>query len=550
MAKRFINGSSSIVQESLDGLVRSTPNLTRLDGYPDIKVVVRSDWDKDAGRVAVICGGGSGHEPAFAGFVGEGFLSAAVCGNIFASPSQEAVLAAIVAVSGPAGCLLVCMNYTGDRFCFGIAAARAKNEYGLNVKLLVVSDDVAIADAKQPRGLAGTLFVLKVAGAAAAAGATLDSVEAEAAVAACNVHSLGVSFSSCTLPGTGKPREVERMASDEMEVGLGIHGEPGFEKMKLGTADEISKLIADRLLTKLSPGTNCAMMVNNLGSVPPMEMGLMTKSLLTRMGAKLLVGPAHLMTSLDMNGIQVSILQLMPNMEHRLLAPTAARAWPAAVAPQAPVFLPVPLRPPPAAEANPVRDSTAEATIQRSCEALMAAASELNELDAKVGDGDCGNTLKQSAEAVLAILPRISTANPKVVFSAIARELGTVGGSSGVLLSIMFSTMAGVMSEGVAWEREALAAAFAEGVASIMRVGGSQPGSRTMVDVLFPVSEAVSQGTPAGDIVAIANQKADASSLIKATDFGRSHYLSQESLLGSKDPGCVAAAIVFRAIFN
>lgn len=324
MSKRFINRKDDIVLEAVDGLIKATPNITRLDGYPDVKVVVRSDWDKNSGKVSVICGGGSGHEPSFAGFVAEGFLTAAVCGNVFASPSQDAVLAAIVATTGPAGCLLVCMNYTGDRFCFGIAAARAKNEYGLNVQLLVVSDDVAIPDAKQPRGLAGTLFVLKIAGAAAAAGVGLDVVLAESEAASKNVRSLGVSFGMCTQPGD--PKQEERMAEDEMEVGLGIHGEPGYKKMKLASADDIAKLISESLLKTVSDGAELAIMVGNLGSVTPMEMSLFTNSLLKYMKAELLVGPASLMTSLDMNGLQVSILQLDASMKDRLLSPTSARA--------------------------------------------------------------------------------------------------------------------------------------------------------------------------------------------------------------------------------
>jgi len=546
MAKRFINDPSSIVLEAVDGLIQSTPNVTRLDGYPDIKVVVRSDWDKAAGKVSVICGGGSGHEPSFAGFVADGFLAGAVCGNIFASPSQDAVLAAIVATTGPAGCLLVCMNYTGDRFCFGIAAARAKNEYGLNVKLLVVSDDVAIPDAKQPRGLAGTLFVLKVAGAAAAAGLGLEAVEAEAASVSKNVRSLGVSFSSCSMPGEAK--QEERIAEDEMEVGLGIHGEPGFKKMKLATADKIAKLTAESLLKTVDPSTELAVMVGNLGSVTPMEMSLMTNSLLKHMKAKLLVGPASLMTSLDMNGIQVSILQLGEGMEQRLLAPTEARAWPAAVALSFPAIMPMPLKAPPAAEANPVRDEAIEATVRKACEALIAATSVLNELDGKVGDGDCGNTMKQGAEMVVALLPEVSTSSPKALFTAMGGKLDKLGGSSGVLLSIMFTTMAGIVSAEDKWSRESIAPAFAEGVATIMRVGGAQPGMRTMIDVLQPTAEAVKSGTAGVEIAKLAQEKADATAQIKATNFGRSQYLNEESLAGFKDPGCVAAAKVVAAL--
>lgn len=546
MSKRFINRKDDIVLEAVDGLIKATPNITRLDGYPDVKVVVRSDWDKNSGKVSVICGGGSGHEPSFAGFVAEGFLTAAVCGNVFASPSQDAVLAAIVATTGPAGCLLVCMNYTGDRFCFGIAAARAKNEYGLNVQLLVVSDDVAIPDAKQPRGLAGTLFVLKIAGAAAAAGVGLDVVLAESEAASKNVRSLGVSFGMCTQPGD--PKQEERMAEDEMEVGLGIHGEPGYKKMKLASADDIAKLISESLLKTVSDGAELAIMVGNLGSVTPMEMSLFTNSLLKYMKAELLVGPASLMTSLDMNGLQVSILQLDASMKDRLLSPTSARAWPVATPPSAPTLMAMPLKAPPAKEPSPVRDEAIEAPIRKACEALIAAAAELNELDSKVGDGDCGNTMKQGAEMVLALLPEVSTSSPKALLTAIGSRLDKLGGSSGVLLSIMFTTMAGTVGVDSKWNRETIGLAFFEGVATIMRVGGAEVGMRTMVDVLQPVSEAMRASASGADIVKLAQEKADATAQIKSTNFGRSQYLSEESLAGFKDPGCVAAAIVMKVL--
>ena len=158
--KRFTNAKANIVTEAIDGFLATTANdkLARLDGYPHTKVIVRTDWDK--ARVALVSGGGSGHEPAHVGFVGEGMLTAAVCGEIFASPTVDAVLSAILAVTGEAGCLLIVKNYTGDRLNFGLAAERAK-AMGLKVEMVIVGDDIAIPGALQPRGVAGTLFVHK-----------------------------------------------------------------------------------------------------------------------------------------------------------------------------------------------------------------------------------------------------------------------------------------------------------------------------------------------------------------------------------------------------
>ena len=174
----FMNKKEDIVTEAIDGAIAASGGaLSRLDGYPHIRVVVRSDWEKS--KVALVSGGGSGHEPAHAGFVGQGMLTAAICGDVFASPSVDAVLAGILAVTGPAGCLLIVKNYTGDRLNFGLAAERAR-AFGLNVRMVVVDDDIALPDLPQARGVAGTLFVHKVAGAAAEQGASLDEV-AEAA---------------------------------------------------------------------------------------------------------------------------------------------------------------------------------------------------------------------------------------------------------------------------------------------------------------------------------------------------------------------------------
>ena len=190
--KHFINDRSAVVTEAVElAITLGEGKLARLDGYPSIKVVVRTDADRS--RVAIVSGGGAGHEPAHAGFVGDGMLTAAVCGEIFASPSVDAVLAGILAVTGEAGCLLIVKNYTGDRLNFGLAAERAR-ALGLDVAMVIVADDVAIAGAPRPRGIAGTLFVHKVAGHLARAGASLAAVKEAAERVAGAVRSLGVSL--------------------------------------------------------------------------------------------------------------------------------------------------------------------------------------------------------------------------------------------------------------------------------------------------------------------------------------------------------------------
>ena len=223
---QFINTKETLVTEAIEGLLRSSGGrLARLDGFPHIKVVVRSDWDKS--RVALVSGGGSGHEPAHAGFVGQGMLTAAVCGEVFASPSVDAVLAGILAVTGEAGCLLIVKNYTGDRLNFGLAAERAR-ALGLKVAMVTVDDDVALPDLPQARGVAGTLFVHKLAGALAEQGADLTTVTQAAERAIAGTVSIGMSLNTCTVPGSVRE---DRIGAGKAELGLGIHGEAGVEQV-------------------------------------------------------------------------------------------------------------------------------------------------------------------------------------------------------------------------------------------------------------------------------------------------------------------------------
>ncbi|MEM8551594.1 MAG: dihydroxyacetone kinase subunit DhaK, partial [Pseudomonadota bacterium] len=260
---KFINTKETLVTEAIDGTLRTAGGrLARLDGYPFIKVVVRTDWHKS--KVALISGGGSGHEPSHAGFVGKGMLTAAVCGEVFASPSVDAVLAAILAVTGKAGCLLIVKNYTGDRLNFGLAAERARAQ-GLRVSMVVVDDDVALPDLPQPRGVAGTLFVHKIAGALAEDGSDLDAVTEAATRVIKGVVSIGMSLDTCTIPGS--PKE-ERIGLGKAELGLGIHGEAGIEQVNFSTAREAMEMVVDRLAPAIGAGPHVALL-NNLGGATP-----------------------------------------------------------------------------------------------------------------------------------------------------------------------------------------------------------------------------------------------------------------------------------------
>src|SRR5262245_16615732 len=243
--KKLINRPAAVVEEMVEGLVAVFPGLRRLTGQT---VLVRAEIpDSTTRQVAVISGGGSGHEPAHAGYVGRGMLSAAVAGDVFTSPSPDAVLAAIRATAGPAGALLVIKNYTGDRLNFGLAAELARAE-GIPVESVLVADDVALAASAGHagrRGLAGTVLVHKIAGAGAGAGGPLAVVAAAARAAAEAVRTMGVALTPCTVPAAGRPGFT--LGETEVELGLGIHGEPGVRRGPLEPADAL----VDRMLAAI-----------------------------------------------------------------------------------------------------------------------------------------------------------------------------------------------------------------------------------------------------------------------------------------------------------
>ena len=265
----FMNHRENIVTEAIDGLLMASGGkLVRLDGYPHIRVVMRADWDKS--RVAIVSGGGSGHEPAHAGFVGPGMLTAAVCGDVFASPSVDAVLAGILAVTGPSGCLLIVKNYTGDRLNFGLAAERA-SAYGLKVNIVIVDDDIALPDLPQARGLAGTLFVHKVAGHFAEQGQDLARVTKAAEQVVAATKSIGMSLDTCTVPGSVKEN---RIAAGKAELGLGIHGEPGVEQIDFVSAEQAMTAVTQKL-AGMTDAQSHVVLLNNLGAASVLEMSVL-----------------------------------------------------------------------------------------------------------------------------------------------------------------------------------------------------------------------------------------------------------------------------------
>ncbi|MPW28115.1 DAK2 domain-containing protein [Agarivorans sp. B2Z047] len=542
MADLVINDRESWVNDSIDGALYTQQhnNLSRLDFGNDIKVIARSDWRKD--KVAIICGGGSGHEPAHAGFVGKGMLTAAVCGDLFAAPSVDAVLNAILHVTGDAGCLVIIKNYTGDRLNFGLACEKAK-EMGRKVEMVIVSDDISIPDNPKPRGIAGTLFVHKVAGYVAEQGEDLAAVTKAAQDTIDATASIGIALQSCTLPSDNSE---ERIAKGKAELGLGIHGEAGIETIDLSQCKELVRIMSDKLLTAC-PSDSHAVLINNLGGLSPIEMNVVAKDVVeSALGenAEYFIGPAPLMTAIDMKGFSISMLKLDELKRAALFADSQTSAWPGVSAKQPLAFTPCESLSSTIKFDASQNDEVASA-LRTVCNTIIDSESALNHLDAIVGDGDTGSTFASGARKVLAELDanQLPLNEPALLMTVIGQQLTTVmGGSSGVLLSIFF-TAAGRELAG----SDDLVAALQAGLARMMHYGGAAVGDRTMIDALFPAFEAWKKDGFAAGVLAA---KAGAESTLTMTkaNAGRSSYLNSDTLNGVKDPGAFAVEKVFESL--
>lgn len=553
----FHNGRERFVPDLIDSLVM-TEEVERLD-IPEGHVLIRAGASPSE-QVAVISGGGSGHEPAHAGFLGEGMLTAAVPGSLFASPPVGAILAAIRAVTGTGGCLLIIKNYTGDRLNFGLAAERARAE-GLDVRTVLMGDDVALPDHDQPRGLAGTVLVHKVAGHLAATGASLDEVTAAAERTAGAVSTIGLALGPATMP-TETPQQGGQEDSRGAELGLGIHNEPGARAVDIDAAHQAVGLALDALSAPeiLDAGGEAGVVavLNDLGGCSPQENLILTRELLTQLGVehiRRLVGPAPLMTSLDMHGFSVSLLPATDELLAALDAPTTAPGWPGVRAPR---LSRDPVRVAEGASSSvdsteATADGVVEAAVMRGGAALTEARTELDELDRVAGDGDAGETFSAGAAAIAELIDsgELGFAEPAPALRQVASKLeGVMGGSSGVLLAILFTAMARSFDEqgGRAGGAAAWAAALEEGIAAMQHHGGASEGDRTMLDALLPAQRALATGSLA-DAVAAAEQGAQSTAGLEAKA-GRAAYVPGESIRGKPDAGAVAVTRFLTALLG
>ena len=560
--KKFINHPQDVVEEMLEGLLVLYPGCVRLPGH---KALVRADAEQARGtQVAVLSGGGSGHEPAHAGYIGQGMLSAAVAGEVFTSPSSDTVFAAIQAVAGKSGALLVVKNYTGDRLNFGLAAEMARAE-GIPVEMIIVDDDVALSGSDRAtgaRGLAGTIFIHKLVGAAAAEGRSLAELVAIGKAAVGSLATMGVSFSAGTSPAVGRPSF--ELGDREMELGLGIHGEPGVKRMQLQAADELTETLLSTILQqrKFAAQKPVSVMINNLGATTEMELAIVARHAVSYLESKgftvARVFAGTFLSSLDMAGISISVLGLDDERVRWIDAATRAPAWPNVLrqAPGKPTAIKIGASVISAAGGDPQTEAgrKAKQAIDAACQAMIAAEGELAEMDRVTGDGDLGTNMARAAKAMqdsaypLDDIP----ATLKALGHTLRRELG---GSSGPLYGVLFlrcgSALEGVRTTGLAKWAEALR----QGCQAISELGGAKPGDRTMLDALDPFAKTLQQAaglkaTPDAVLAALeaAERGAEATAQMKPR-LGRSSYLG-DRVLGYPDPGAKAVSIWLRAACN
>ena len=516
------------------------------------------------GKVSVVVGGGSGHYPAFAGYVGPGMADAAVAGEIFASPSTAAVARVCRNADHGGGILLGFGNYAGDVLNFGVAAERLRAE-GIDVRIVTVTDDVASAPADQHlrrRGIAGDFIVFKVAGAAAEAGLDLDAVERVTRLANDRTCSFGVAFGGCTLPGATEP--LFTVPKGMMALGLGIHGEPGIRDTEIVPASALAKLLVETVLAERPVGARrAAVLLNGLGATKYEELFVLwdaVEALLQASGVDL-VAPevGEYVTSLDMQGCSLTVLWLDEELERYWVAPcdtpvfrrggtfrTERAATGADVQDETPVFDP----------ASPASQESARrlsGILDAMVAVLTEAEAELGRIDAFAGDGDHGQGMRRGAtaarEAMRQALAARAGAKSALGFAGDAWA-DRAGGTSGAIWGLLLRSWSSAFSDQQAIGDDDVVRGARAALDDVMRLGGARPGDKTLVDSFLPFVAALETGRADG--LALKQAWRKASDICKAAAdataplsprLGRARPLAERSI-GHPDAGAVSLALL------
>lgn len=523
-----------------------------------------------AGKVALVVGGGSGHYPAFLGYVGPGMADAAVAGDVFASPSTSAVTGVARAAQRGGGVILGFGNYAGDVLNFGAAAERLRAE-GIDARILAVADDVASAridERGRRRGVAGDLLVFKMVGAAAEAGMDLDAVMAVAARANAATLSFGVAFDGCTLPGQGAP--LFTVAPGEVALGLGIHGEPGISSQPMQTAAELARLLLQPLLAERPAGHagKVAAVLNGLGRTKYEELYVLwhhLSGLLAEAGLQVIepeVG--EFVTSLDMAGCSLSLTWLDDELEALWRAPADSPAFrKGRVAPQAPDAAVIPASQPadaPLVQGSPAAQRAGQCIaglMRQLAETLAGAEAELGRIDAQAGDGDHGQGMARgSAAAAQAAAAAAQAGAGAGTVLALAGDAWAdrAGGTSGALWGVALRAWGQVLADQDAPSAQAVASGAEAALSAVVRLGGAQPGDKTLVDALVPFAHTLTARVAAGDSLpgawdraAVAATEAAEATARLLPRLGRARPLAERSL-GHPDAGAISLALCARAV--
>lgn len=557
---KILNDPGDFTKDMLAGFAKANAGLVQAQPGGVIRAAAsRSD------KVAVVIGGGSGHYPAFAGWVGIGLADAAVVGQVFSSPSTQQVVALSSAADGGAGVLLSYGNYPGDVLNFGAArdelAAR-----GIRTRTIVVSDDIASApfdERSSRRGAAGNLVVVKIAGAAAEAGYDLDDVARVAERINSRTYSLGVAFSGCTLPGADAP--LFALPPGRMGVGLGVHGERGIAEEDLGTAADLAAMLVERVLEERPPGAvRAAVLLNGMGATTFEELFIVwneAASLLESAGVQL-VEPevGELITSLDMAGLSLTIAWLDEELETLWRAPALGTAYRKGTVPETERARRTPtptshvVIPAASAESRELAGSL-QAALAGAAAALAAHERELDELDAVAGNGDHGRVMARGARAAVAAGAKAHAGGAgaaTLLLHAADAWSDKGGGTSGALWGAGLRGAARALSDEEVVP-DALVGACRSAIESVTSYGNARPGDKTVIDAFLPFVESladdVAVGLPPGaawaNAAAIAARAADDTAAMSPR-LGRARTLASRAL-GHRDPGAVSFVVVVRS---
>ncbi len=588
----FVNNVSKCVTESLEGLaLGSFGNLVLVRGKNVI--LINPEKNRISNKVAIVCGGGSGHEPAHSSFVNHEMLSAAICGDVFASPSVGAIVDGIRTLISNSKdsirtVLVIIKNYTGDKINFGMACEILLSE-GVLLKKLIVADDVSLSDINERRGVAGTVLVYKIAGAFALQqqNGNLDAEQQlnkvyEIAKKVCdNIHSIGCALSSCHWPGGSA---IFELPEGEMEIGVGIHGERGIARVPVKSSDDIVSMLIDKILAvkEQSSTINCinstnhtrkmVLLVNNLGSVSGLEMGIVHRkaiSYLREKGYEVCRSYCGTyMTCLDMRGISITLLTVVDDKFLDFLDIGGAgfdiTKWKPGndYSPStSSIYIDAP-RPIDSdldisySKKSDIVDHDFLNFISKVCKAGVDTKEILNKLDSECGDGDAGNTLATACNSILNNIQYFSVRDVNLSFKRIARCItNVVGGTTGPLYAAFFIRASDAFCPSKKeqewkslsrWNK-----AIQYGISGIEELGGCTRGDKTILDVLYPVYDSFKEKESDSEDTMVRLIRAAKEGVEKTRNLearaGRARYVQGKGL-GKVDPGAYAVYILLKAL--